>query len=132
MPILSFNVPKKLRSTEEHAAEHSSDTNISGTYVPNMSESDQLTWKAKKIGGEDPRIEIRKTVDGKEHRHRRPSYAQVLLIVRPDGSVVMSANGRMVFDTDSYGTNLWNDLHQAVSEARECLGVRNVDAKAAS
>lgn len=121
MALLNFDVPKKVRSSKEHAAEFSSDTGIPGTYVPNMSKADLLTWKAKKIGGEDPRIEIRKTVDGKEHGHRRLSYAQVLLIVRPDGSVVMSANGRMVFDADPYGTNEWNELHQAVAEAILCL-----------
>lgn len=85
----------------------SSDTNVAGTYVPNMSEASMVKWKAKRIKGSDPRVEIRKTIlDG---------HAQVLLVVR-EGSVTMSANGKMNW-TDS----LWEDLNKAVAEARVYL-----------
>jgi hypothetical protein len=69
--ILDFEKPKKIRSTEEHNSLFSSDCGVAGTFVPNMSEEDQKKWKAKHIGGNDERIEIRKTLGG----------AQVLIIV---------------------------------------------------
>lgn len=115
MPVLSFEKPKKLRSTEEHNDIFQSDTNIAGTYVPNMSEEDKLKWKAKKISGDDPRVEIRKTVYGKAPDIAVSGYAQVLIVVRKS-SVVISSNGRMVFDA----TN-WDDLKDAVDEARNIL-----------
>ena len=105
MSILSFEKPKKILSTEEHNERYSSDTNIAGTYVPNMSQEDRLKWKAKKIGGPTPRVEIRKTV----------MSAQVLLIVYKTG-LRMSANGRMIFDN-----KVWEELQTAVKEARELL-----------
>jgi hypothetical protein len=59
--ILDFDKPKKLRPTVAHNAVHSSDSGVDGTYVPNMSRKDRAKWKAKQIGGDDPRVEIRKT-----------------------------------------------------------------------
>jgi len=115
MPILCFDKPKKLRSTEEHNETYQSDTNIAGTYVPNMSEEDKLKWKAKLIKGDDPRVEIRKTVSGHEPYIRWPHSAQILIIVRPS-LVVMSANSRMIFDSQT-----WIELAQAVAEAQEKL-----------
>jgi hypothetical protein len=124
--VLSFDKPKKLRSTDEHAQMYSSDTNVDGTYAPNMSEKDKLKWKAKHIGGDDPRIEIRKTVSGvdptlaKKYANRGYTWAgscsaQVLVIVRKTG-VVMSGNGRMVFDNKT-----WFELGQVVEEAQKLL-----------
>lgn len=69
--ILDFEKPKKVRSTEEHNNLFSSDCGVAGTFVPNMSKEDQYKWKAKHIGGDDERIEIRKTLGG----------SQVLIIV---------------------------------------------------
>lgn len=69
--ILSFEKPKKVRSTEEHNNLFSSDSGVAGTFVPNMSKEDQKKWKAKHISGNDERIEIRKTLGG----------AQVLIVV---------------------------------------------------
>jgi hypothetical protein len=59
-----FRKTKKLRSGEEHNAQYTSDSGISGTYVPNMSDVDMNKWKAKHITGDDERIEIRKTFNG--------------------------------------------------------------------
>ena len=114
--ILSLDKPAKILPTEEHNAFYSSDTNIAGTYVPNMSEDDQKKWKAKVIKrGDDPRVEIRKTVyGGKDPRFN--GYAQVLMIVRPDGSVVMSANGKICFAPQTF-----IEFKQAVDEARTLL-----------
>lgn len=126
--ILDFKKPKKLRSADEHNKEHQSDAYVDGTYVPNMSEKDMMKWKAKKIGGDDPRVEIRKTVSGNdpalksklasrgwESKFAGHCSAQILAIVRPTG-VVMSANGRMVFDSKT-----WSELGQAVAEAQAAL-----------
>ena len=125
--LLSFEKPKKIRSTEDHNNKFASEARAAGTYVPNMSNKDMKKWKAKKIGGDDRRIEIRKSIDGfdpaieKQYKargwsngksKRSNASAQILMIVRPDCSVVMSANGRMVFDR---GT--WTDLQEAYSEA---------------
>jgi len=62
--ILCFDVPKKIRTTEEHNKMFMSDSGVNGTYVPNMSKDDMLKWKAKHIKGEHERIEIRKTFKG--------------------------------------------------------------------
>lgn len=105
MPILSWDQPPQLRARAAHNELHQSDSGIDGTYVPNMSRADQERWKAKKRGGQDPRVEIRKTVGG----------TQVLLIVRLK-TVRMSMNGPSVFtDPD------WFDMMNVVIEARDVL-----------
>jgi hypothetical protein len=62
--LLSFEIPKKVRSTEEHNRINSSDSGIDGTYVPNMSEEDRRKWKARHVKGENERVEIRKGIGG--------------------------------------------------------------------
>lgn len=114
MSILSFDKPTKIRSTDEHHKTFSSDSGVSGTYVPNMSRADMYKWKAKKIGGDDPRVEIRKTVQGTEPNGRGTS-TQLLVIVRAN-TVTISANGRMVF-----GWETWSEIHGAIDEATEAL-----------
>lgn len=122
--ILDFGKLKKLRPPAEHNSLYSSDSGVDGTYAPNMSRKDMAKWKAKKIGGDDPRVEIRKTVEGDDPALAKKfaargwagsCSAQVLAIVRPSG-VVMSANSRMVFDN-----SVWEELHQAVAEAQQLL-----------
>lgn len=124
--VLNFEKPKKARSTEDHNSTYSSDTGVAGTYMPNMSEKDMKKWKAKKVGGDDPRVEIRKTVSGNDpilakklsgrgYAFAGQCSAQVLIIVRAKG-VVMSGNGRMVFENKT-----WNELHVAVAEAQALL-----------
>lgn len=105
MPILSWERPQRLRTHAEHVREYQSDSGIDGTYVPNMSREDQERWKATKKGGQDPRVEIRKTIGG----------TRVLLIVRLQ-TVRMSMNGTAVFtDPD------WFDMMNVVIEARDVL-----------
>ncbi len=72
--ILDFDKPKKVRTTEDHNNLFSSDSGVAGTFVPNMSKEDMKKWKAKHIGGDDERIEIRKTLGG----------SQVLIVVYKD------------------------------------------------
>lgn len=54
-----------------------------------MSSEDAGRWRAKKIGGSDPRVEVRRTING------LGSYAQLVIIVRPE-TVTMSMNGKAV------------------------------------
>lgn len=116
--ILSWEKPKKARSTEAHNEAHQSDTGIPGTYVPNMSDADQEAWKARKIGGEHPRVEIRKTARGESLIDGKPTYAQILLVVTRD-KVQISSNGKAVLDAEQ--------VMVAISEARTAL--RSVGAK---
>lgn len=100
--ILSFEKPPKERPQKEHEEMYSSDTGIPGTYAPNMSWEDQKKWKAKKIAN---RIEIRKSV----------SYAQVLIVVTLE-DIKLSMNGKGIWTNQE-----WNELFEAVSEARATL-----------
>jgi len=127
--ILSFTKPKKKTSTKEHNAYYSSDSGIDGTYVPNMTEADMKTWKAKVVGSRsgNHQIEIRKTLRG----------AQMLIVVNGKMSnyvektgwnsqqtnaemkphlVKMSANGAMLFNSRT-----WVQLEVAVSDAMAVL-----------
>jgi len=102
MALLSWEKPKKVRSTKDHNAMHSADCSVPGTYAPNMSQDDKLKWKAKKIGGKDPRIEVRKTTEGvlvsDGNCTRWEGAAQVLIVVRPDGTAQFSMNSKARFD----------------------------------
>ena len=112
MSLLSWDKPKKARSTEGHNKKFQSDTGIPGTFVPNMADEDKYRWKAKKIGGKNPRVEIRKTTDGKSPLDGSNAYAQILLIVFPD-SLQFSMNGKAVLDQD--------ELVQAIAEGSGAL-----------
>lgn len=128
MSILVWDKPAQVMTPEEYAA-ISADGAPPGVYVPNMSKEDTYKWRARKIGGKDPRVEIRKTVSGRARKAADGSwitsvtYAQVVLIVRPlgsaegeTGSVRMSMNGTAEFDSGE-----WAELAAAVAEAREAL-----------
>lgn len=93
--------PKKIRSTEAHNAKYSADCAPPGTYVPNMSREDNQSWKAKKIGGFDQRVEI-----------RFATTAQVVLIVTKK-SIQFSSNGKALISIGK--------LLSAIEEARACL-----------
>ena len=110
--ILTWDTPKKVIPKDEWK-KMSFDGGPDGGYVPNMSWSDRLKWKAKQIGGEDPRVEIRKTFE--------ETGAQVLAIVRwknkkdtPD--LTISTNNKIGM---SFGD--WFDFNEAVKEAMERL-----------
>ncbi len=117
--LLCWGNPKKIYSTEEHNDTYVADGAPPGAYVPNMGEDDKFRWKAKKIGGKDPRVEIRKTTEGRwcPVRMRYEGRAQALVVVRNPvlggPYVTMSANGKAEFDVA--------ELKQAVDEAIEAL-----------
>ena len=109
MPILDFNKPKKVMSTEEWKS-ISADGAPPGVYVSNMSTTDMEKWKAKHIKGNDPRIEIRKTMS-----------SQVLIVVRIStgdnvSDVKMSCNGPIYMSFEQA-----QELQQAIQEAKEIL-----------
>lgn len=120
--ILEWKKPPKKMSVEDWKS-ISADGAPPGVYVPNMPEEWKGKWKAKKVGGNDPRVEIRKTFDGigakgggyqgRDENH----HAQVLIVVRDTG-MVMSANSKMAMDFDDY-----NQLQQAIIEAKWALGL---------
>ena len=62
--LLSFDPPKKVRTTNKHNEKFSSDSEVDGTYVPNMSDKDNERWKGKRISGTNERIEIRRSING--------------------------------------------------------------------
>jgi hypothetical protein len=118
MPLY-WQKPAKARSTAEHNEMHSSDS-VPGTYASNMSDEDFERWRAKKVGGEDPRVEI---------RTGGIAGANVVLIVRsefrPDpkcprwhtlGQVSLSLNG-----TAQMTFGQVDELYAAVQEARAAL-----------
>lgn len=101
--ILRWDKPKK-KLTDEAWRSISADGAPPGVYTPNMSDEDARTWRAKKIGGKDPRVEIR-VLKG----------SQMLVIVRPD-CVRISMNGPTLLE----GVD-WDDFQSAIAEAREAL-----------
>lgn len=100
---LRWGKPAKIMTDAEWRA-ISCDGGPPGACTPNMSAEDMLAWKARMIGGKNPRVEIRKTAG-----------AQILITVT-DASVRMSANGKMAF-----GEAEWRQLFIAVAEARFAL-----------
>ena len=115
MSVLMWAEPERVMPAEEWMA-ISADSAPPGVYTPGMSAEDRYRRKAKRIGGGDPRVEIRKTVTGAVRKRKYGDYAtcaQVLLIVRPDGSVNMPVNG-----TAEFSAAEWGELSAAVSEAK--------------
>lgn len=63
--ILRWDVPKKVKTVEQWRESYGFDGGPAGGYMPNMSEADQLSWKAKITGKKlgYPQVEIRKTTE---------------------------------------------------------------------
>ena len=128
---MSVLKPKKVQSVEDWKKSYGFEDGPTGGYVPNMSEADELSWKAKLKyhTTPNPQVEIRKTFS---------NGVQLLLIVNlgngytykyysPTGdehghnktagiNIHMSMNGpaQMTFDE-------LNDFHAAVQEAKLVL-----------
>ena len=120
MPLLSYDIPKKIRSTEKHNEEFSSDSGIAGTYVPNMSKNDKLKWKAKHITGNDERVEIRKTIDGvqllivvyKKDNPVKYDYHDKDSWNKRHRNIRISMNGKLDMTWDNL-----DDMNRAINEA---------------
>jgi hypothetical protein len=120
--VLSWETPKKKMPVEDWK-KISADGAPPGVYTPNMSKKDMLKWKAKYIGGTDPRVEIRKSFhhsNGKSYPECVNYGAQVLIVVRKkhndEPQVLISTNGKMGMSLSDFF-----DLNEAVKEALEEL-----------
>ena len=137
--VLTFEVPKKINSTQKHNEMHLSNADVNGTYVPNMSKEDMNRWKAKHIKGDDERVEIRKTLDGvqvlivvykKEYQPKYPKYPTDINKIgaysryqnqrnewtKRHQNVRISMNGKLDMTWDN-----WWDMTEAIKEAMEVL-----------
>jgi hypothetical protein len=111
MGVLCWTKPAKAMSTERWQ-EISADAAPPGVYTPNMSAEDAQLWRAKLIGGPLARVEIRKTVVGRQRpESARVSHAQLVVIVDKD-SVRVSTNATADFTMEE-----WAELGSAVTEA---------------
>lgn len=65
MSILRWDKPKKVMTAQQWGEHYGFDGGPIGGYSPNMSEADQLSWKAKITGKKlgFPQVEIRKTTE---------------------------------------------------------------------
>lgn len=65
MSILRWDKPKKVMTVQQWSEHYGFDGGPIGGYSPNMSEADQLSWKAKITGKKlgFPQVEIRKTTE---------------------------------------------------------------------
>ena len=79
--VLIWTKPEKIMTEKERREEGNSDSEILGTYMPNMSGEDQKAWKAKLTGyrAGHPQVEIRKdtsviiiALHGYKYKHYTP------------------------------------------------------------
>lgn len=65
MSVLRWDKPKKVMTAQQWGEHYGFDGGPIGGYSPNMSEADQLSWKAKITGKKlgFPQVEIRKTTE---------------------------------------------------------------------
>lgn len=108
MGLLKWDKPKQVASAEEWNKEWSSSAEAPGTYVPNMSEEDRLSWKAELQGTRKPpvRVTVRKTT---------ANGVQMKMVVF-ENHIDLSMNGSARL-SNSELTN----LSLAVSEARSAM-----------
>lgn len=117
MPVLSFDKPEKVLSTEEWK-KISADGAPPGVYRPNMSKDDMIRWKAKRINRntENERIEIQKTFywnNGKSYPDHEGYSAQAKIVVqKKEPRILMSTNGKMAMSAVEVV-----EFQQAIQEA---------------
>lgn len=129
MTILMWDKPAKAKTVEEWKTDAGFDGGPAGGYVPNMRIEDAYRWKAKVVGKttDHPQVEIRKSF----------ATGQLVLIVSLGNgynykfykvdparheyntkgvNVHMATNGGLQMSFQDV-----NDMHAAVTEAREYL-----------
>ncbi len=139
MTVLMWDEPKKKLNKADWAKSFQFEDGPTGGYVPNMSETDSLRWKAKITGTKlgYPQVEIRKTCgsqmtvivnlgDGynyKSYRAEFDSYEQsnpFYMLRTPRGTfgknIHVALNGPAVLTFDEMA-----EMQQAISEARDKL-----------
>lgn len=86
MSLISWNKPKKIRSTEEHNQTYLSDSGVEGTYVPNMPKADRWSWKGKLVGQKTkyPQVELRRggiviviSLHGYKYKHYNTRHGEM-------------------------------------------------------
>lgn len=116
---MSFEKPKQLRSYTEHNEIYSSDTEINGTYVPNMSAEDMNKYKAKHIKGKDERIEIKKTFGSTQVVavvYKNTVDSDWRNNVEGHQNVRISANSKIHMSFDD-----WAEFIAAIEEAKQLI-----------
>ncbi|MBI2633021.1 MAG: hypothetical protein HYW78_01370 [Parcubacteria group bacterium] len=87
--VLMWTKPEKIMTEEERQEQFPSDSEIPGTYMPNMSSEDQKAWKAKLTGHRagHPQVEIRKdsaviivALHGYKYKHYTPDGTRDIAI----------------------------------------------------
>lgn len=106
MTVLSWDKPKRKKSVDEWKNDRVFDGGPPGGFIPNMSEEDQLKWKATIVGKTTatPAVEIRKVAG-----------SQIKIVVRAN-DLDMSMNGKSTMTVEDF-----QNLHDAVKEARAVL-----------
>jgi len=118
--ILSFEKPKKIRSTENHNEMNMSDSGVAGTYVSNMSDADKKRFKAKHIKGNDERVEIRVQMNGvniliKVFKNKKETKGDWRERAKDNSDMQMSMNGKLDITLDE-----WVLINDSIYEAK-CL-----------
>ena len=118
--ILSFEKPKKIRSTETHNEMNMSDSGVAGTYVSNMSEADKKRFKGKYIKGADERVEIRIQINGvnvliKVFKNKKETKGDWRAKANDHNKLQMSMNGKL-----DITLNEWALINDSIDEAK-CL-----------
>ena len=129
--ILDFNKPEKIMTNKERLEKYSSDSEVPGTYVPNMSKDDMYKWKAKYVKGIDERVEIRKTIKGvqlvcivykdEERSEKEEFYKGYVVDKLIHKQIHISANGKLLMTAKEF-----NEFIQAIKEAQEYLQNKNI------
>lgn len=129
--LLNFNKIEKVMSEKEREEKYSSDCNVIGTFVPNMSVEDMRKWKGKHIKGKDERVEIRKSINGtqlviivyKEERYERGfndySNKEYELLIHKN--VHISANGKIILSTLDY-----EEMIKVINESNFILNCKEI------
>jgi len=124
MSLISWDKPKKIRSTATHNRGHMSDSDIAGTYVPNMSKKDRAKWKGKMTCvTTSPCVEIRKNsfvivigLDGYDYKSYRRIPARWAFLSTIGKNVHIASAGPIQLSFKE-----WEEFKAVVEEAREHL-----------
>lgn len=119
MPVITWDKPRKARSSADHAEMNQSDCGVPGTYVPNMIDADVRKWKGKVVGSTtgSPQVEIRKDSmlvivslgGGYQHKfYKREKTVGINL------HISMAGPTQLTFKD-------WEDMKAAVQEAKQKL-----------
>ena len=129
-PIVMWNKPKRIMSEESRRKNFSSDSEVPGTYVPNMSAADVASWKGKLVRHttDNPQVELRKDTmvivvslrGGYKYKYYTPEKTS-------EFNIHIAIAGPAQFSWKD-----WADMRKAISESAERLALLNNDKKAST